>query len=403
MSALPLRVVAQTSTTITLAWEPVPGARGYRLSREKGAGRYSHTWDGARSQARFARDSDWYKVEALSIPAVGVFPGVNERKGYASGGSLPGLSAESRAEELNSMAAAGARWCRIDLPWSGIEPAQGQYDFAPYDRAVAEIRARGMKVLGCAAYFPSWANGGYSDDKFPPLDASDYGRFIAALANRYDAGDVAAIELGNEPNIQGFWKTGLVERGPETLADMAKAARAAAPDRFLVSAGLSPSVSNAFNLDPRAYFLRFCAAGGGAAVDAVGFHPYYGPCPVEMVKDWSAWSQMHVPQGTPGQGDYAGTMSLPSLRETMTAYGLDDKTIWATECNMVVSPDNGIDGFEATEARQAELVEEAFAAWCSYDWAGVFCLYNFQSDYPRYSLRRPDGSLRETYTRYAAL
>jgi hypothetical protein len=122
-----------------------------------------------------------------------------------------------------------------------------------------------------------------------------------------------------------------------------------------------------------------------------------------MPKDWSAWSQMSVPKGTPTKGQHGdgGTMKLPSLRETMTANGIGHKPIWATETNMVVQ-DVTLDGFTATEQRQADMITEALTVWRSYPWAGQFFLYNYQHDYPRYSLRRPDGTLRPAYAAYKA-
>ena len=59
MADLPLSKLEETATTITLGWTPPAGAIGYRLTREKAAGKYSHSWDGAKSEARFSKDSAW--------------------------------------------------------------------------------------------------------------------------------------------------------------------------------------------------------------------------------------------------------------------------------------------------------------------------------------------------------
>jgi Right handed beta helix region len=71
--SLPLHVVSETATTITLGWTPVPGL-GYRFSRSAGGGKFSHTWDATRDSVRFSRDSDWYKVEALTAGPFGEHP-----------------------------------------------------------------------------------------------------------------------------------------------------------------------------------------------------------------------------------------------------------------------------------------------------------------------------------------
>ena len=75
---LEIRKVAEDATTITLGWDPVAGSAGYKFTREKGLPKASHTWDDARAQARFAKDSAWYKVEVLLPGEVGTYPPVQQ-------------------------------------------------------------------------------------------------------------------------------------------------------------------------------------------------------------------------------------------------------------------------------------------------------------------------------------
>lgn len=70
---LALRLVLETATTVTLGWDPVPGAVGYRFTSEKQA-KPSHTWDPSRSSVRFAKGSAWYRVEPLLAPDRGEWP-----------------------------------------------------------------------------------------------------------------------------------------------------------------------------------------------------------------------------------------------------------------------------------------------------------------------------------------
>lgn len=70
-----LRVVSETASTLTLGWDPVAGAVGYRFSAEKQA-KPSHTWDPSRSSVRFAKGSAWYRVEALAAADTGQYPPV---------------------------------------------------------------------------------------------------------------------------------------------------------------------------------------------------------------------------------------------------------------------------------------------------------------------------------------
>lgn len=68
---VPVRLVSETATTITLGWDPIPGAAGFRFTSEKG--RISHTWDGSRTTVKFAKGSSWYRVESLSATVVGEY------------------------------------------------------------------------------------------------------------------------------------------------------------------------------------------------------------------------------------------------------------------------------------------------------------------------------------------
>lgn len=82
--ALVLRKVDEDASTITLSWDPVPGARGYLLYRERSPvveipsggsrPRYSQTFDPDRSSAIFSRDSAWYAVDAIAVVASGAYP-----------------------------------------------------------------------------------------------------------------------------------------------------------------------------------------------------------------------------------------------------------------------------------------------------------------------------------------
>jgi hypothetical protein len=68
---LPLTKIAETQSTVTFAWQSVTGAIGYRFSYSNAPSKYSHTWDGSRSTAKFAQGSACYRVEALGVLADG--------------------------------------------------------------------------------------------------------------------------------------------------------------------------------------------------------------------------------------------------------------------------------------------------------------------------------------------
>lgn len=68
-----LTKTAETATSITLSWAPVPGAAGYRFQSSSSAPKWSHTFDPTRTSVKFSK-AQWYKVEALGVTETGQYP-----------------------------------------------------------------------------------------------------------------------------------------------------------------------------------------------------------------------------------------------------------------------------------------------------------------------------------------
>ena len=66
-----LRKVSETATTITLGWDRVPGAVGYRFTVD---GKVSHTFDPTRTTVKVSKGADHTLVEALGVLDSGVWP-----------------------------------------------------------------------------------------------------------------------------------------------------------------------------------------------------------------------------------------------------------------------------------------------------------------------------------------
>jgi hypothetical protein len=105
---------------------------------------------------------------------------------------------------------------RMEIPWSTLEPAQGQIEpraLAFVDHLVNQASAAGIKVVALVMRTPCWASSApisllrkcrpsQSDGKaqaWPPTDPNTYGSFVSFLAGRYGA-KLAAIEVWNEPD-----------------------------------------------------------------------------------------------------------------------------------------------------------------------------------------------------------
>ena len=166
-------------------------------------------------------------------------------------------------QDLSMLGEAGLGIVRMDLSWARCETAQGVYDFAAYDRLVADLEQRGIRLL----FIIDYGNPLYDSGLSPHSDAcrEAYARFCAALAGRYAGKDVI-WELWNEPNI-GFWK-------PEPNVDdymawchaVVPAIRKADPGACIIG----PATS----CIPRPFLEDCFERGLLTLVDGVSVHPY---------------------------------------------------------------------------------------------------------------------------------
>jgi hypothetical protein len=106
---------------------------------------------------------------------------------------------------LDQMQAVGANTVRIGIPWAGINPIPGYYNWSQSDYMINAADARGMGVLAVTTTTPGWAN----DPSAPgiyghPASPTDFGTFAGLAAQRY-AGKVGAYEIWNEPNAAPFY------------------------------------------------------------------------------------------------------------------------------------------------------------------------------------------------------
>ena len=70
-----------------------------------------------------------------------------ERAGFSEGAVLGGREGAPLEAELAGIAAKGARYLRIDVDWSAIEPTKGQRNWTNTDRIINAITSRGMTPL----------------------------------------------------------------------------------------------------------------------------------------------------------------------------------------------------------------------------------------------------------------
>lgn len=102
----------------------------------------------------------------------------------------------------------GGAWIRIDLNWDLAEPAQGQWNWAPFDAVIDGAKARGLKVYATMAYTPAWASSGNRRGDGANNDVptgNTYRTFVEAAVARYKT-KVDVFGTWNEPNLADFFE-----------------------------------------------------------------------------------------------------------------------------------------------------------------------------------------------------
>jgi polysaccharide biosynthesis protein PslG len=253
-----------------------------------------------------------------------------------------------RAAFLDKMAAAGVHWVRIDLGWRTFEErSKGtveQWYVDLTDRVVDMARARGINVLATLWSTPAWANGGKSSN-VAPTDVNEYARFAGWAASHY-RGRIAAWEIWNEPNADGFW----AGADPVRYAALVRAAypafKAGDPNALVVAGSVS--------LNDTTWLARMYDAGVTGSFDVLSTHPYPGPAdaPPEVVDDGHTWQLDHI----------------GAVHSLMVARGDGAKPVWATEYGWSSHANTGSEPTwkkGVTEAQQADYLVRSLSWFAS--------------------------------------
>jgi hypothetical protein len=121
-----------------------------------------------------------------------------------------------RAKTLDEVQGFGVSWVRVVLYWRNVAPNPtdwrlpggdlgnpASYDWARYDRAIDELRARHFKVLlTVSGPVPNWATRSRHSATMHP-SAAQFGRFMRAAGQHYGA-QISHWSIWNEPNHPDF-------------------------------------------------------------------------------------------------------------------------------------------------------------------------------------------------------
>ena len=243
-------------------------------------------------------------VEARAVSPSGQFHErliESQRSGICS--ELPefgiGTHQNRNPDDVNLRLISGihARIVRLDIPWIVLEH-QGQYDFAPYDPLINNLRQLGKSIVLVLAYGHPDHSDGPANNTFAlpphtPEQLSAYGRYVQAVAKRYHGSDIV-YEIWNEPNLDLFWPPTFDAKAYGELLDVAaRAIRDVEPDATIIPAGLA-------NENNPAQFLHALASTDALrGVDGISFHPYRRDAPENSLYDIAEFKSAAVGREEP--------------------------------------------------------------------------------------------------------
>lgn len=319
-------------------------------------------------------------------------------KNYAQGPSVLGIDMGDPTDDTKArlVAEASAKWIRVTLVWSAIEPSNTtpeNFIWTEYDLMFARVAQFGLSPIVVVTGNPSWA----ADTTCGPINRTslqEFGQFLSAIVSRYGQAPYGFKywELYNEPDntdVNRAWLGGCWGGKGKEYGDMLKTAypaiKAADPnaevmlgslayDWFTTDAAKGPFEERFLDdvIDPlkgnaRAYF------------DLVGFHYY----PAFRTR-WETF-------GTDVMG------KAKYLRDKLGNYGVV-KSMAVTEINMWSGAAHG-----GSEELQSDYVVQAYSRGMAADL--VFLIWFNLVDYNdwEYGLLKQDLSRKQAYTAYKVM
>lgn len=191
---------------------------------------------------------------------------------------LAALTPQEQSAALDAIATAGFSWVRQRFPWEQIELAPGSYQWAPWDAIVAKAAERGLELVAVLDGSPTWARSpaDAANPLAPPANRADFGRFAAALAQRYGP-SLRYYQVWDEPNIAPHWGRGWVDAADYTglLREAAVQLRSVDPDAVVLLAALAPTTEpGGLNQSDLDYLNALYAAGAAPWFDGAAAQPY---------------------------------------------------------------------------------------------------------------------------------
>ncbi|MBJ7356904.1 hypothetical protein [Nocardioides sp.] len=197
----------------------------------------------------------------------------------------PQLTYEEVGALVTLAKAAGADVISTTASFRALQPREGgSYRFEGMDRVISAARDAGLEVRLRLMLMPRWAldepNGTLRQPPRSDAELAHWAQFVGDVMRHVD-GEVAFVEVWNEPNAQKYWTTGPdpVEfaRLLDTTYDVVKEA---APEATVISGGLN---GNDIGFLEKTYEAMETIGLETTPFDQLGVHPFAGAAAPEEI------------------------------------------------------------------------------------------------------------------------
>ena len=176
---------------------------------------------------------------------------------------------------------------RIFVRWDWMEVTPGAYDFSLTDRQYNALKAGGQRPVWVVTGVPDWAQPGdcrlpTACPQLPEFDGA-YQEFMRRFAARY--ADSVAIEIGNEPNLNGSWAHPNPERYAAILRAGHDAIKGSAAGIQVLIGGITPGAVSGNGIEATEFLRRIYEAGAKDYSDGIGYHVYVAGHVSEVAPD----------------------------------------------------------------------------------------------------------------------
>jgi polysaccharide biosynthesis protein PslG len=302
------------------------------------------------------------------------------RAGQLQIGAAAHLFYTDRYTPLTRANDAGIGWIRQQIHWRDQEGPGKFYAWGELDDIVADVNARGLKLLISIVRSPSFYTADGSDGM--PDDPRALGDFVAALAQHYQ-GRVHAIQIWNEQNLAhengGFVDVQDAGRYVELIKEAYTRIKQVDPAIIVVSGAPASTATNGPGIaisDLRYYRAMFEYQGGifRNYVDAIGVHPGGSANDPETL-----WPELpSSAQGWTNDPTFY-FRNIENVHDLMLQYGMDTHPMWITEFGWATP--NSTPGYEFGNQIsldiQADYIRRAMLLTADrYPWVDAMFVWN---------------------------